>query len=175
MQPQDVGWLAGLLDGEGSIVLVRGSSDRKSDGRRSVLPRIVVAVADFEILKKYTTLLSSLGINYGYVKQAHGRRHPIIHVWVAQHNSIVRLLTVVLPFLTLKARAARFVLDYTNWRITNHDNLCYRGGPILRAVQDKEQEFWETYQQVYMGKAVSHSRSLLDAVADKSVPLHWPD
>lgn len=185
MDASDIGWIAGLIDGEGSIVLVRPSYIRKSDGRRAVCPRILVAVCDFLILEKYTKLLSELGINYGYVKQDKyiksgsrwSRPNPVIHVYIASQESIVKLLEIVTPHLTLKRRNANLVLEFTKWRLENGKSLAFRSSKdgISKDLQDCEQSFWSRYLVECSGKARSHTRSLMEAVINHGTPIHWPD
>jgi len=185
MNDFDIGWIAGLLDGEGSIVLVRPSYVRKSDSRRAVTPRILVAVCDFLILQKYTTLLSELGINYGYVKQDKfvkkgarwSRPNPVIHVYIAHQESIVKLLELVYDHLTLKKRNASLVIEFTKWRIENGSKMSFRSHAreIDRSIQDTEQSYWTRYLDGCAGKARSHERSIMDAVAEHGLPLRWPD
>jgi len=176
MNPYDIGWLAGILDGEGSVVLVQHSEVRSSDGRRGISPRLLLAVADFSILQKYTSLLSELGIPYGYVRQLPGgrRQHTIVQVWIANHEAIIKLLKLVLPYLTLKQRQAEFIVRFCEWKMENSERLCQRGGPIDRSIQDKEQTWWTEYRTVYMGKARSHARDLDEAIREKATPIRWP-
>lgn len=181
MNEVDLGWMAGILDGEGSVVLVRNSYVRKSDGRRSISPRVLMAVTDFSIVKKYTTILSNLGVDYTYVLQRYDRPNgdkylPKINVNVHKLESVVLLLENVTPLLTLKRKAAELVLEYARWRLEFGYLLAYnKEGSISRKHQDIEQTYWKRYREVFVGKAKSHKRDLSEAVMTNSVPLHWPD
>lgn len=183
MNQSDIGWLAGILDGEGSFVLVRRSEKRKVDGRGGVDCRILLAVCDFAILEKYTRILSELRISYRYVKQdkyiktgaKYSRPNPVIQVYVAPRESVVKLCEAVLPYLSLKRKPALLVLEYAKWRLENSKTMQYHRGSDYDYLRDKEEEYWNRYRSEFVGKARSNERSLMECIIDPSTPLHWPD
>lgn len=181
--PIDIGWMAGILDGEGSIVLVQNSAVRKSDGRRSVMPRIYMAVTDFEILERYTQILSKWGIAYTYTTLKYnvesGDWSPKVNVNIHRHDAVIKLLEIVLPHLTTKKARAELILEYTKWRQEHSEELNYRGGPIDTSCQDIEQEFWRQYREIYAGrgrkKILARKRDLREAILLPNTPIYFPD
>lgn len=180
---EEIGWVAGIIDGEGSIVMVRTSTVRKSDGQKGISCRILLAVCDLEIIKKYTEILSDLGVYYRYVRQdkfvkdgaKYSRPNPVVQVYIAKMDSIVRLLEIISPHLTLKKNAANHVLEFAKWMISNSKKMQYCRGKDYDYLRDESLEYWNKYRSEFVGKARSHSRSIMEAVLDPSTPIHWPE
>ncbi len=182
MKQNDVGWMAGILDGEGAVVLVRASTIRKSDGRRSISSRVYMAVTDFEILAKYTRLLTEWGIDYTYTTMKYqvddGDWMPKVNVNISKQDAVIKLLQIVLPYLTCKKDRAQLILDYTLWRKEHSDKLRFRYGTIDKSLQDEEQTYWERYREVFAGRGLKlnagRKRDLREAVLKPSTPIYFP-
>jgi hypothetical protein len=179
--PYEVGWVAGLIDGEGSIVLVPSYHKRKLDGKTPVSARVMVAVCDFSILEKYTQILHKWGIAFGHSLQhydpSHGQYstwHDKIMIQIWKQDSIVKLLEIITPHLTLKRGVAEHVIDFARWRFSHH--LKVVKGKIINPEILVEEEYYSTkYQQAYKGKARSHIRPLSETIRVNSMPLRWQD
>jgi hypothetical protein len=180
---EEIGWLAGIMDGEGSVVLVQGSEKRKTDGLGSIGCRVLIAVCDLEILRKYTQILSDLEVSYRYVRQdkymkegaKYSRPNPVVQVYIARLDSVVKLLDVITPHLTLKKKVAVLVREVAQWRLDNARMMQYHRGPEYDYLRKQESLYWERYRSEFVGKARSHSRSIMEAVIDPCTPIHWPD
>lgn len=121
-----IGWLAGIIDGEGSIVLL--ISERKGADARCnlrVQPRVIVGNTDQGIIDRMIEVLEHLGIGR-YIK--HDRpmprdipgfhpNKPVTTVYVEGFKRLKILLTVVAPHLAgEKQRRAEILLRYIRQR-----------------------------------------------------------
>lgn len=181
--PIELGWMAGILDGEGSVVLVQNSTVRKADGRRAIVPRIYMSVADFEILEQYTTILTKWGISYTYTKMKYnvddGDWSPKVNINIHRYDAVVQLLEIVTPHLTVKRKRAELILDYTHWRQENYRGLQHRYGKVDTTLYDQEYSYWNTYREIYAGrgktKHLIHRRDLREAILIPNTPIHFPN
>src|SRR4051812_548499 len=107
----DAGWLAGLIDGEGTVSLVR-----HPENGRPIL-RIVVYSSDHAILDKLHRLLDVLGINY---TDRWDRRHERPNCHVVMTTAGVRSLApTVLPHMVRHAARLRTAIEFLE--------PCYQG------------------------------------------------
>lgn len=182
MDAYDVGWLAGIIDGEGSAVLVQGSAVRKTDGRRPISPRVLMCVTDFHILHKYTTLLTQWGVRYTYIPQyvdTRGDRTGKITVTVHRIDSVITLLDIIIPHLSLKKERAQLVRELAAWKLAHREDMMRRYKTLDPAVLDAEQEFWTRYREIYAGRGGKlfreRNRDLREAVIKADTPIYFPD
>jgi len=132
MNDIEIGWLAGIIDGEGSIVL-----DRKSKWRS---PRIKVASTDIEILLECKRICAAGSITE---KKSRNPKHSKSWVW-ACHSTLktIEILKVISPYLKCpkKKRRAVFIID-------NYNLVTPRNGYYTKSITIKkkafEKEFYE--------------------------------
>lgn len=147
----EIGWIAGALDGEGTIGLARAL---RTDGKRSYYsPFLQVVNTDEAFTAKAHRLL-------GGTRRINGKeRYPIHVVYVKSMTQVGRLLEMLLPHLTVKARRAGLLLQYVKIR---------HGKPGKSSYGNEEASIWE---QVYEGsKRVKRDYAnavLIPATADK--------
>jgi hypothetical protein len=185
LDPAEIGWCAGIIDGEGSVVLVqnKGMGKRKADDNFGISPRVLMSVTDFKIIQKYTTILTKWGVEYGYTLQGpylNDHRNVVSHasrlcVHICKQASLIRFLEIVRPHLSLKADLADLVLEFTKFRMSMRQNFSHRYSTSDFEAFAKEQEYWTKYRETYVTKARSTFRDLKESIRTKSVPLHWPD
>lgn len=123
-----IGWLAGIIDGEGSITLLVSHRDGK-DGRKQALrmsPRVIIGNTDPGIIGRVMEVLDDLGITR-YVKHDRpmARDIPGFHptkamttVYVEGFDRVQRLLSAVLPHIAGEKRIrAEIILRFVAQRI----------------------------------------------------------
>ena len=57
---KELGWLAGIIDGEGSVILFLGV--RKGGKINNVSPQVIVGNTDFALMEKYVDILTRLNV-----------------------------------------------------------------------------------------------------------------
>jgi len=133
---KDLGWLAGILDGEGSIIL--GMQSRK-DGERQVYHRICFYNTDDSIINKVVKILDDNEIkcyvserdNYGGLGKRKG-----FTVTISSYESAVKLLELVKNDLTAKKDRAEILLRFCYLRM-NHLN---------KAITNEEKEILNSWE-----------------------------
>lgn len=124
----ELGWLAGILDGEGSVTLNVNST------KRAIYPRIWISSSEHEILDKTSTIIDKLGIKYGkHWKQPPGNRKPHGYVCVLTHQRVRKLLETLLPYITAKKERAEHVIEFCSIR----KDLPYGHGYTARELELK--------------------------------------
>jgi len=123
----DIGWLAGFIDGEGTLQL--GKRPRMDLGRMYLSPSIRVVNNDRAAAEKCHRLMG------GFLSQSKTRPEQ----WSVLLTSIAkveRILVVLLPHLTVKAERARLLLEYAEVR---------RGKPGRAPYGDEEQAIYDAF------------------------------
>ena len=115
-------WLAGLLDGEGSISLVEqtsGGYQGKLRGSRTITPRVSISNTNVPTLRRVEEILTANEIAFYVRWREPGRRYgfgtlskPLWTVWVAGVKRSLRFLEIVLPYLVTKAPQAAVLYDW---------------------------------------------------------------
>jgi len=124
--PIEVGWVAGILDGEGSCGLYEVRN--KGNGTQSLGIKISVTSTEFSLLRRLSEIYSRWGVHYYYTLNRHqgkkGREHwhDSVAITVCRINSVVRLLRIVLPYLTCKKPRAELILEFAEWKQASRFN-----------------------------------------------------
>lgn len=110
-KPTDVAYLAGLMDGEGSIVIFRYlASPHQRNGKR--YPRYRACVSVYNTDRRP---LDWIAETFG--GKVYGRRNTIRNqkeelTWQASYRQALPILEAVLPYLKIKAEQARLYLGF---------------------------------------------------------------
>ncbi len=122
----DIGWLAGILDGEGSIVHYMAKNHDRRRGkhiiRYSKLTRVCIINTDERIVEKVLNILTKLDI-LAYVNQKSASKKqrigsyrytkPCFEIIISQRRSVEKILDLLTPHLSgCKKDKAFTVLDY---------------------------------------------------------------
>ena len=121
----EIGWLAGILDGEGSIILsntkVPVSKERYQHAERiQYAPKITMVNTDPELIAKYVKLLDKLGVGCGVYEKNSVNRLGNKQQWqvmVSRMKSVKIFLDLLLPHLTCKKAKAELLLRFINLRL----------------------------------------------------------
>lgn len=102
---EELAWLAGILDGEGSleICVVR-------DMKRSSLPRVRVGMNDARVIQKISNIYTALSFRYYYYLGGVTKKN--LCIVLHGFNSVRKLLLLVRDFLGGKKDQANLILDY---------------------------------------------------------------
>ena len=158
---RNIGWLAGVVDGEGSLSLSPRYDRRVTDaGRQSLYVRAALEIENTSeaLVQKVRTVLNSLGVANGHICKTfmptkrfqatdgtvHSGDKGYHRVTVSARKPLRTLLYVLLPELTVKVAAAHLLLsfldrtvDYTSYRPTLVDlELCQQ----LRELQGRREK-----------------------------------
>lgn len=135
MRPEDLGWLAGILDGEGTITLLA----RSREGRSHRQPTLSATSTDREILEHLVKLVGG-NISRVVKYKAH---HKDAWIWKLNGGScVLEVLQAVRPWLKApkKRRRAEFLLQ--RYDAVTQRNGCYTAEQ-RQAKEAFEQQFFE--------------------------------
>lgn len=126
----ELGWFAGLLEGEGCITFFK---QRRSRGGEDIICGLQITNCDLLIINKLVEILKGNNLSW-YIreKKTYKKQHsPSYYIECRQQEMIKKSLDLFIPFMfgTKKAKAI-LVLDYLNKRIerskvTGKYNLRY--------------------------------------------------
>ena len=120
----EIGWLAGFLDGEGSFMLMQRPDRRVKtphkvyDRRKLWAPRICVANTHIPTLNHVTNLLDRLGLPY-HISWRQFTTREYKTAWDLRVQGLKRCyrwLIQIAPYLVTKKRQAELMLDWINSR-----------------------------------------------------------
>ena len=112
-------WMAGFIDGEGSIGLNQEYDIRKGAGYFHYRPSLQIVNTDrgsIEIFYKYIGCGDFRMVNrdkLGYRKQ-----QPVYRLNVRKAEPLLRFLKEIEPYLTIKKRRAQLVIEYIENRLS---------------------------------------------------------
>jgi hypothetical protein len=131
MTPADAGWLAGIIDGEGTITLTRTYTSKDHDFRK---PIISVASCDVEMLEKMKRVAN---INSAIVpKRTYAKGHaPSFSLRVNGTNHVIEVLEEVLPHMTIPHKIGRAKLIVSGWKEVVHPGGRYTEETLERRLQ----------------------------------------
>lgn len=122
----ELGWVAGLLEGEGSFTLGTLSNRKREQGARQL--QITCAMTDLDTIEKLANTVGAGNISIGKRKKAEGREnHKEIFVWaLTKRNQVVPLLEQLKPLMgERRQRKIQELLDHAE-----QYPLLYTLGPV---------------------------------------------
>lgn len=131
-----VAWLAGIIDGEGTVGLLVNERSAKEAGRRKTIrtiPRVIIANTDQGIIDQCLKALSLIGVGK-YVRTERSTNRtgwhkktsykPVTIIEVSGFMRLYRLLTAVTPYLAGdKRRRAEILLRFITARMQRAEGL----------------------------------------------------
>lgn len=142
----ELGWLAGLMDGEGCITMTRNNG-------KNLMPMVQVTNTNLDLMEKAKEIMELLAgreINI-HSQNMRGKRGYRNCYYIAVRNQlgVSRILTALLPHLVAKKVQAELVLEFVNSRIATprRSRFGARGGQH-RPYSDYELELLEQVQHL---------------------------
>jgi hypothetical protein len=113
MKKEDAAYLAGIIDGEGCVSVLRSSTGGNRPSP-NFTARIEVTMTSKEIIHWIKRVTKTGTI---YPKPVFSRKHKKQWRWYANSHSAVSVIRKILPFLILKKRQAKNLLAFQNTAI----------------------------------------------------------
>lgn len=108
----DLGWLIGILDGEGCFGLSR-------DGSKYLIPSVKLSNTNYEIISKYCRILRKLKINWNqWGTQETCIRKPSIGVGVFSSKNVKIFLDIILPHMECRFIQANYLYEFVKLRLS---------------------------------------------------------
>lgn len=109
----ELGWLGGMLDGEGSLALTCNNT------HRSIYPIISITTVDENIIKKCEEIIKKIGIEFGsvYYVPPRGKQRRSSHtIRVSTAKRVKSFLTVLKPYIFGKTHQVDFLIEWCSIR-----------------------------------------------------------
>jgi len=139
-----IGWLAGIIDGEGYI----GLRDCKNHGYVWFRPEIQIVNTDVAIIKKTQRIMRELGVN-PYIRDSHnGKKNAKVYYKLCIKNlaKVLRILKPILNELTgNKKERARYIIEFCESRLNRVKEGMYKNKKPYR---NRELELVELCQSI---------------------------
>jgi|SRR5688572_24465915 len=114
-----IGYLAGIIDGEGSVVLSKSS--KRKNGKYNLHPYISITMHSLATLERVSEILKSLDVGH-YIYHKSNGYHLLQSGGYKRLNS---LLPKVIPFLVEKQERAMILYEYVCRRKDMKKNTPY--------------------------------------------------
>lgn len=127
----ELGWLAGIIDGEGWLGMTVCNDRRRVNGLQ-VKPELKINNCDEEIISKTYLILRKLGINpYRRSMKVPGIHRMVYEVATKNMTNLIKVISPVYPYLTgNKQMRAKVMLEFMELRKNNPGipNPAYNNG-----------------------------------------------
>lgn len=120
----DLGWLCGIIDGEGTIGLWSRGGNRKDN----VKAGLRLASTDKNTIEKFCSILSSLGVTYYITTYKGNKLKNMRNHWsvaIEGYKRILQILPVVKDHLVCKKEQAELVYDFAKRRFNKWHRAPY--------------------------------------------------
>lgn len=132
MTPQDKAYIAGIIDGEGSIMLLRFHKNQFP------APCVSVASVSIELLQ---WLQSTIG--YGVIKSKKNYspdKHQNSFTYIVKYNEAINLLEIAEPYLVIYQKKLRAKMI-----INQYKSLTMRNGRYSKEQLNLKQQFYAEF------------------------------
>lgn len=149
----ELGWLAGIFEGEGSASIRRNGGSRKNmHGRQPFAAQVIAVVnTDLIVIQRVCDLLHKLEIHWKMCEQNakyNPRWTPCFRVYPHHMLDQAKFLSIMEPYLVgVKKQQAMATRMFIETHITRkHAGLSYwkKGGTDLQKTYDEDARLWES-------------------------------
>ncbi len=118
---EEAAYLAGIIDGEGCFRVNVGKPMNGAGNRTwRVACRLTVVNTAPEIIRRLSEIYAKLGIRFNYLYEKREKDHwkDRLSIVVTNDKALVKVLHVVMPYLTAKREEALTLCNFILWRLT---------------------------------------------------------
>lgn len=147
----DLAWLAGIVDGEGSILITKNGHKGSFHGHNMVI-QFHITNTCANIISKSQEIINALGINcriYSKDRKGSDKWKPAFRIDISRFSQLKVLLTAIYPYLVSKHGQAELVLRFIERRINANRT------PYAQEDLDILQEYDDKYRKGYLDEWVS--------------------
>ena len=133
IEEKDLSWLAGIMDGEGNIMV--SAKKASANDKRYLAPKVRVSNTDMRMTRKLSEIYFAMGLKYHFAIA--NLKNPYlktaISINITAQGSCRKLLKSIIPYLVNKKRMAEIVVD-----ILDFIKPFPKGGNTVR------RNYWDT-------------------------------
>lgn len=149
----ELAWLAGIIDGEGSILLGSKGKANKHPGYHGIQVGATIHITntDGNIINRCVEIISSLGVNCHIANKGFTPNHSVVYrIDIGKMAHIKTLLEALMPYLIGKIGQAKLVHRFVSQRITKWE------AGLPRKFGEDDLEVIDEYYKAYHGKRHPH-------------------
>lgn len=109
-QREALSYIAGILDGEGSIMITRQASQTFMKNRKH--PNYCATVRIGMLTPEPLRLIESFGFGKVYIEKPYHHRRPMYRIWIRSKDEVKRFLESVKPWVLVKKQQLELALDF---------------------------------------------------------------
>lgn len=140
MEEVKLAYVAGIMDGEGSIMIQRQASKSFMEQRAKsgcfyphYAPAIRIGMLEKEALD---FIVRSTGIGFIHQEKPYHHKRPMFRWMIRSKWEISEFLTLILPYLIVKKKQAKLCLKFVNeW-------VSYNGARLTPEIQAQRENAW---------------------------------
>jgi len=156
---ENLAWLAGIIDGEGSIGIKRAFDTRKNRSFVSYSPLIQICNTDMILLTKVIEILEFHGITFSFWNGSEKKRNPkwsvAYMIGISKNQSAMKFLELLIPFLVSKKQRAEILYEFCLKRQAYLNDRHTGGGNLLgkfKKAPDYSGFWWQIHSLNAKGK-----------------------
>ena len=130
-------YLAGLIDGEGCITILKNKSQRECTTPMYAL-LVIVMMTEEEVIRHCHEMAGIGSVTIGHSNQKVDPKYRMRYQWQMSRNQAVELLTVIKDYLIVKKDQAELALEFAKLPATR----VSARGPITPYIQGKREEYF---------------------------------
>lgn len=136
----EIGWLAGIMDGEGSFGMYRG----KNQGRPNIFynPQIQVVNCNFDMLDKIKIILNSYQIKFSFDIRKDDRKinwSDSGRVALTNLGGCIKLIELIYPFMIAKKVQVGILLEFCKKRKLVDHKTRHLNGNFIKTYDGSEE------------------------------------
>lgn len=140
---EDLGYIAGIIDSDGYVGLVRHFNKRRTNCTASIRATVALAQTKREAIDLIHLLFG--GRVYEYEEQGENQKN-LYHLQLTRRIEMIRFLTAILPYLRIKRQQAEQVLAFC---LLREKRLAEKGNYSSKNTYgSEEQALWQTVRQL---------------------------
>jgi hypothetical protein len=123
-----IAWLAGFVDGEGYIGIIRQRKKENSRQSASLLyhPYLIIANNNYDVLLFIKSMIKDGGIYEFRRKKSlrfHGNEKPSFQYHLRKMDRLKEILNIIYPYLRIKKEQCKLIINFINarksaWRVS---------------------------------------------------------
>lgn len=116
LNDRDIGWLAGILDGEGCLQVILSNRSKQYKTGCSIAAEVRIEATSITMFDKVRRVLDALGVQYKFGNSPLRKMstRPIYRLSVYRIEEVMKLLGIVRDSLTVKQAEADTIIAWFN-------------------------------------------------------------
>jgi hypothetical protein len=144
MEDAKLAYIAGIIDGEGSIMLVKAchASFMKQQNRKypNYYPSVRVGMIEHEALD---FIVDTLKIGKVVKEKSYQNKRPMYRYRLTNKPDVRKFLEIMTPYLMIKKQQAILLMQYIDTFIS-----CSAKNPVTEEIENNRHEYWTKMREM---------------------------